>query len=128
MVNYLAVIVVTVIGYILGALWYSPMLLGKPWMKLTRVRNTKMTLWIFIGEILSTLILCYVLAFVIQSTGVQRFIDGALIGILLWLGCVATVSLERILHEKMPWELFWISAVRYLIIMLVAGGILAVWQ
>jgi len=34
--NYIAVIVVAVISFILGALWYSPLLFYKPWVKPTR--------------------------------------------------------------------------------------------
>lgn len=128
MVNYLAVIVTTIIAYIIRMIWYSPVLFGKPWVKLTGVKNAKMTLWIFIGGIVSTFVLCYVLAFVIQSTGAQIFVDGALIGVLLWLGLVTTISLGRVIYEKMPWEIYWINVIHYLIVMFIVGGLLAVWQ
>ena len=128
MVNYIALLVATVVSYAMGMLWYSPILFGKTWMRLTKVRSMKITLWIFIGGILSAFVLCYVLAFVIQFSGVQTFIDGALIGVLLWLGFVATLSLEKVLHEKTPWELYWINTIYHLIAMFVSGGILAIWQ
>lgn len=32
-VNWLAVIVATVVGFFVGGLWYSPMLFAKPWME-----------------------------------------------------------------------------------------------
>ena len=34
-INYLAVLVSAIIGMIIGALWYSPLLFGKLWMKLS---------------------------------------------------------------------------------------------
>ena len=33
-INYIAVLVSAVIGMAIGALWYSPLLFGKIWMKL----------------------------------------------------------------------------------------------
>ena len=34
-VNYLAVLVAAIVNMVVGALWYSPLLFGKAWMKLT---------------------------------------------------------------------------------------------
>jgi hypothetical protein len=37
--NWLAIIVATVVVFIGGALWYSPLLFVKPWMRLTGVTD-----------------------------------------------------------------------------------------
>jgi len=36
-INYLAVLVATVVNFVLGGLWYSPLLFGKKWMALMNV-------------------------------------------------------------------------------------------
>jgi len=33
-VNYLAVVVAAVVAFVMGGLWYSPLLFGKPWAEL----------------------------------------------------------------------------------------------
>ena len=36
-INYLAVLIAALASYVLGALWYSPVLFGKLWMKLSKI-------------------------------------------------------------------------------------------
>ncbi len=83
---------------------------------------------VFIIGFISTLILNYVLAVVVVYSGSNTFIDGAGIGLLLWFGFVATIILGGVLYEKKPLALYWINTIQYLISMVIAGGILAVWQ
>ena len=41
-VSWVAVIVVAIISFVIGMLWYSPLLFGKQWMKLSDIGDKKM--------------------------------------------------------------------------------------
>src|SRR5436190_20781506 len=82
-VNYLAVLVAAVAVFVLGWLWYSPLLFFKPWMRLrgmdpeAAMAGAKMPA----GKLLIELVRCVVLAWVIA-----RFV--ALFGVSSWMGAV----------------------------------------
>ena len=128
MVNYLAVIVVTVIGYVIMALWYSSMFFGNLWMRLTKIKGAKMSPGIMIIGLIAGFITTLVLASIISLVSITGFIDGALAGVCLWLGFLAPFLLNEVLYEKRKFALYLLNVVGYLLILFVSGGILAVWQ
>ncbi len=125
--NYWAVLVASVISYVIMMIWYSPGLFGKAWMKLTKIKKCVKSANVFIAAFINTIVFNAVLAAIILFTGVYTFWDGLLIGGLVWLGFIVTTMYSGILWEKMPWKLFWINSLSYLLVMLINGGILAVW-
>ena len=133
-INYLAILVSSVVSMMLGALWYSPLLFGKEWMKLMGIDEKKMKgmkkkgvaksyILGFIGNLITT----FVLAHFVRYTGAESFIDGMQTALLIWIGFVATVMLGTILWEGKPVRLYLINSAYYLVMLLIAGGILAVW-
>ena len=82
-VNHLAVLVAAVAVFVLGWLWYSPLLFYKPWMRLrgldpvAAMAGAKMPR----GKLLVEFVRCFLLAFVIT-----RFVG--LLGITNWLSAV----------------------------------------
>src|SRR5438034_213058 len=89
-VNYVAVLVAAVAVFVLGWLWYSPLLFFKPWMRLrgmdpvAAMAGAKMPA----GKLLIELARCLVLACVIA-----RLV--ALLGISTWMGAVHFRSEEH---------------------------------
>ena len=63
----------------------------------------------------------------IPATGAVGLATGLLIGLLLWLGFVATVLLGTITHEHKPFGYFAINAGYRLVAMLAMGAILTLW-
>lgn len=99
-VNFTAVLVAAIAGMAIGALWYSPLLFGKLWMKLTKVKQKKkgMGKSYAIGFI-TQLVMAYVLALFIQGNAVTM-VESITVGLLLWLGFIGTVSLGRVLWDN----------------------------
>ena len=132
MVNYIAVLVATVIAYIIGMLWYSPLLFGKIFMRLKKIdpKKTKMKMGAgtIIGGIIVTFIINFFLCIFLSSVDRTTFIDGALYGVLLWFGFIATTLFNYVLYEKQPIALYLINSLHYLVVLIISGGILAVWQ
>lgn len=140
MVNYPAVLVTAIVGYIIGAIWYSPILFGKQWMKLSEYTNKDVDKAKKDGKMglrysvmfLSTLVMSYVLAvFVDLTTGAASYGSyalGLLTGFWLWLGFLATTMLSMVLWNNKPFALYPVMAAHYLVALAVRGGILAVWS
>ncbi len=133
--NYLSVFVTTVVAFVIGALWYSPLLFGDAWKKLLKIKVTKKEMeaamkgmWkVLLGGFFVTLILVFMLDLFMNFLNVVTFSQGVLLGFLIWLGFLATTMFNIVLYEKKPFKLYLINAGHYLAVLLISGGILAVW-
>lgn len=132
-VNYTAVLVASVVGMIIGAIWYGP-LFGKAWMKLSRLSPKDMAkmkkkgmgkgyLAMFIGLLVMNFVLAHMLKFAQAATVAEAVVGG----VLIWLGFIATVMLGSVLWEGKPISLYAINAFHYLVILAVSGAILVSW-
>jgi hypothetical protein len=127
--NYIAIVVLTIAAFIFGMIWYSPILFGKPWLRLMRKKKTtmKMSAGTMIMGLINTFIMMWVLSFFITLIAQTNFTSGAVIGILLWLGFAATATFSSVLWAKKPFALWVIDNGFKLIVLLVAGGVFAIW-
>src|SRR3989344_4857515 len=133
-INYLAVLVSAVIGMVIGALWYSPLLFGKLWMRLSGMTEKqlneakkkgmgKMYLIAFIAVLLMT----YVLAHFVDYTDSNTFTKGMQTGFWLWLGFFVPILVGSVLWENKSFKLYLLNVIHYLVVLIILGGILAVW-
>ncbi len=130
-VNYLAVVVAAVASMIIGAIWYSPRVFGKMWMRLTGKTMDQMAgqsagqgyLVTFIGS----LVMAWVLAMFVDFTNATSISAGAFTGFWVWMGFVATVGLAGVTFGGQPWGLYVLNMGNYLVTLAVMGAILAVW-
>jgi hypothetical protein len=129
-INLWAVLVAAFVNFVLGGLWYSPLLFVKPWLAMSGVSKEAFDAGIAKGivvEAISSLVMAFVMAMAIPATGAVGLATGLLIGLLLWLGFVATVLLGSITHEHKPFGYFAINAGYRLVAMLAMGAILTLW-
>ncbi len=134
-VNYLAVVAAAVASMAIGALWYSPVLFGKQWMRLIGMSNEELEKAKAKGMgksyaimFLGSLIMAYVLAHFVQMAGATDLMGAAELGFWVWLGFVATVQLGTVLWENKPWTLYTLNTGYYLVSLIVMSGILVWWK
>ena len=135
MVNYIAIIVATIIGYAIGALWYSPLLFGTQWMKLQgftkrdmlRAKQRGMAKT-YILTFIAVLVMTWVLSLLVEVFGNGNFWSGMLVGFWVWLGFLATTQIGMVFWEDKPFSLYLLTTAHYLVTLVLAGGILAVWS
>jgi len=135
-INYLAVLVAGIVGMVIGALWYSPVLFGSVWMR--AMGKTKESMQaemqgksmgkLYVIAFVAQLITAWILAKFIYYTGAATMAEGFKIGFLLWLGFVATATISAVLWEGKKWSLYWIFNSMQLVVLLVMAWILAVWN
>ena len=132
-INFLAVIVAAVGYMVIGAVWYSPVVFGKMWMKLAGITQKdidkqKKTMPKTYGfAFLGALITSYILAIIIGLVGAITLVGALQIGFLVWLGFVATTTLSTVLFEGKKQELYLLNNGYNLIALLVASAILTLW-
>ncbi len=133
-INYLAILVSSIVSILIGMFWYSPAGFGKMWMKLSGFTEDKLKKMhkdakqSYIYAFLSTLVMTYILALFLNYTQTTTLSSGLLIGFLAWLGFVATVSLGTILWEGKPFKLYLLNMFYQLISILIMSGILTIWK
>lgn len=135
-VNLLAVLVAAVASMIVGFLWYSPVLFGKPWIvlmgydpndkaKMEAMRKSAGKLYAI--SFLCSLVAAFVLGRVMHVATIHSASHGAKMGAGVWLGFVATVQLTDALFGKKPFKLYLINTGYQLACFLAMGAILAAW-
>jgi hypothetical protein len=134
MVNYLAVLVSSIVGMAIGALWYSPVLFGKLWMQWNNVDAQKLKesqekgmIKNYIVSFVSVLIMMYILGYFMDLTNVVNVYNGLFVGIALWLGLIATVMINSVLWDDKPVKLYILNISHYLVVLVVASVILSLW-
>lgn len=134
-INYWAVLVVGLITFFLGAIWYSPALFESAWMTANGYTRSEIEdLQSSLGPVgfgstfLAYLAMALVLAVFTVATSSQGVMNGLALGFMMWLGFVATTSLTVNLFSTRPLSSWLIDVSFQLVAFLVAGTILAVWR
>ena len=133
-VNYLAVLVAAVAVFVLGWLWYSPLLFFKPWMRLrcmdpvAAMSGAKMPAGKLFIELVRCLVLAYVIARFVDLLGVNNWIGAVHFGLFLWIGFPVILLTGSVLWENIPWKVAAIHAGDWLVKMLVIPIIVSLWH
>lgn len=133
-VNLVAVLVCGVVAMVIGGLWYSPVLFGNTWMKLAgltmkdmEAAKKKGMAMSYILNFVAALFMAFVLANIAQYGGADTAFKGAMLGLWVSLGFVATTSIGMVLWEGKSWKLWFLLNVYQVITLMAMGAILAVW-
>jgi surface polysaccharide O-acyltransferase-like enzyme len=132
--NYLAVLVAAILNMLIGAVWYSQSLFGKSWMELAGLKPDDAQKRMagmqraYSLMFVASLLIAYALARVIWYAKVESAGGGALIGLLAWIGFVATTHGANYLFEGKPLRLYGINTGYSLVSFLVMGALLGAWR
>jgi hypothetical protein len=132
-INYWAVIVAAVVAFVMGGLWYSPLLFGKAWEKLRGMNSadgaaSKMRPADILAELVRGLVVAAVLAGLVVHLGVVNWVGAIYLALAVWIGFQATSIVGSVIHENYPWRLYGIHSGDALAKTLVMAVILGVWR
>ncbi|MFL5742104.1 MAG: DUF1761 domain-containing protein [Flavisolibacter sp.] len=129
--NWLAMLTAGISAFILGGIWYSPALLGKPWMKETNLTEDDIRQSnkgkIFGWSLLLSLVMAVNLGMFLKSTPNLDLKTGLLFGLLagLWIFCgIAIVGL----FERRSGRYIFINGGYCLLALGIMGAILGAWR
>lgn len=133
-VNYLAVLLAAVASMVIGFIWYSQMVLGKPWMKekgfsaeSLKKAQKEMGKWYAVSFV-AALITAYVLSHVIvMSENYFRYPSlqtGLTSAVWMWIGFIMPVQLTATIFGDKNFKLFGIDTGYQLVSILAMGAVL----
>ena len=133
-INYVAVGVAALATFFIGAVWYSPLLFGRLWMKahgyseedLVQLRKTAGRAYMV--SLLCYLVMAFVLAVLASWTGVSTVPQGAFLGFLVLIGFLATLGLAANMFSEKPLSTYFLDAGYQLVYAMTMGVILAAWR
>jgi len=128
--NWFAIAVAAVSAFILGGLWYSPLMFAKRWMKETGIteestKNTNMTKLFSMAFILSFIASFFLAMFIGPDAGAAI---GALAGFMAGFGWVFTFMGISYLFESRSLAHFMINALYSVASLTIMGFIIGIWQ
>lgn len=131
-VNWWAVILATLVGWILGALWYSPALFAKPWMKAMGVKPKAMqdaNAMPFVASAGLTFIAAAALATLMCALDFTSWQQGAVFGAIVGLVFVAGLATLHCLFDKRKGAptIYFIDTAYDVVLLAVVGGIIGAW-
>ena len=135
-VNYLAVLVTGVLIFMLGGLWYSPVLFAKRWIALQGKTEDQMKAeaatanmpLMYGSAVIASLITAYVMAIIVPRFAPGSLMGGMHIALFCWLGFAGATTYTTALFSGKPKQLWLIDSAYNLVSFLIAGAILAVWR
>jgi len=133
-INLWSIIVASIVAFVIGAIWYSPILFGKEWMTLIKMTDkdlaeakTKGVTKFYIIQFIFTVISFCVLGFAMSELGIQTASDGAFIGLIAWLGFVLPIGISNLIWENKPFKLILINTISTLLTLVIGGAIIGSW-
>lgn len=138
-INYLAVLVSAIVIFVVGGLWYSPVLFAKRWIALQGRTEEEMRAQAAAANMpvmysiafICAFIQAWVLAMVIghmSQVAEMGIAHAAIFSALIWLGFAASTSYATALFSMKPRQLWLIDSTYNLVSFVLAGIILAVWR
>lgn len=132
-INYLAVLVCGILAMGLGALWYSPMLLGKMWLVAIDKSEEELKqefnpVKAYSISFIAHLVIAYVLATIMSYVGASTPQEGIRLAFLAWIGFSATTMTINMLFEGKTFKQFVVDGGYHLIVFIIYGIILGAWQ
>lgn len=134
-ISVLPLAVLSTANFLLSWIWYSPLLFGKPWMKALGIEGKREMSeedkarmpFLFFSGIASSVLFIGALMVLVRSLDAASFPSGMLVGSLVWIGFVATHSLNT-LWEGRRLTVLLINNGLFLLTYALFGGVLAVWK
>ncbi len=130
-VNYLAVVVAAVVALVIGFIWYSPRVFGNRWMAYLGTTQAQLgnpgPTGMLVG-VVASLINAWALAVLALNLGGKSVTDGVLLGVLAWLGFMATITAAQISFEKKSWGLWVLNNAHNLLVQVIMAAIVTAWR
>ncbi len=129
-VNWIAIVVAAVVQMVVGFLWYSPMLFGNTWLKLSGIKMpskkpdmTMPMIWMLVGAVVTA----FVLSGFVGYAGAKGLVEGALIGLMAAIGFQVTSHASSVIFEGKPFQLYLLNVGHMVVGMALAGAVLGYW-
>lgn len=122
-----------VAAWLIGALWYSPLLFAKAWVSAhgytpERIASMRANAGkAYGGTLIALVLIAGTMRILLNHLGVHDWIHGALWGFHVWLGFAFPLGLIAHLYSDKSWKAFLIDTAYQLVYLKMMGAILGAW-
>lgn len=129
-VNYLAVVVASIVAVLIGIGYYGIAGLGDRLARMSGMtpRTGPPTPMQFAIGVVVGLVNAWVLALLSLNLGGSSFVDGMLLGVLVWIGFGATFKAAQVAFEGRSWNTWVLTGVHDVIVQVAVAVIVTVWR
>ena len=133
-VNYIAILISAVVAFIIGALWYSPLLFGKVWARehgYTDAQAKAMQASLptaMIVSFITYLITAYVLSQLFKQLPIPDLATALKTGFFIWLGFPAAIGLMNAMYARKSLTVYAIDVAYQLAYILATSAIVFWWR
>ena len=125
--NYLAIVVAALAAFAVSFVWYS--VFGAELAKVSPAfAEQKPAPWKMLVILGSSLVIAFVVSYVIGLAGDVSWVSAVGIGALLWLGLAATQWVNSMVGENVPFKMALIHAGDWLVKLVLIAFIVGVWR
>ncbi|MFY9608063.1 MAG: DUF1761 domain-containing protein [Blastocatellia bacterium] len=133
-INFLAVAVAAVVAFIVGGLWYSPLLFAKLWVKAHGYTDEQVKeMQKGAGKAYAVTLVCdfliaLAIAVLVDYIHMERCVQGLKLGLLIWAGFAFPLGLTANMFSGKRITVFYIDTAYQLVYLLLMGAIITVWR
>lgn len=130
-INLAAVLVSAVVAFVIGGLWYSPLLFGNSYLTLrgidpNAVGQAAPPVSELVGEFARWLIIIVILARAMTLLAIGDLTSALVFGVWVWVVIYAALA-GSVLHEAYPWRVYAIHAGDGLVKIAAITAVLGLW-
>lgn len=127
------VLVATLVVFVVGWLWYSPLLFFKPWMQLrgkdpAAAMTGKMPMGKLVVELIRCFVLSYLVAHLVVNNELRHITSAIHSGVFYWVTFPVVLLVGAMTWEDMKWQIAAIQAGEWLVKLLLIPIIVVVMQ
>ena len=132
-VNFLSVLLATIVAMVVGSIWYSKSVFGKEWMKLNKIKEDakmkkeapKAMIKMFIGSLITAYVLAHFIYLAVDFFSTRSELSiGLSTAFFAWAGFIFAQNYGSDAFEQRPFKLTMINAGGSLAILLAMGAII----
>jgi hypothetical protein len=129
--NYMAIAAATVVAFIEGSLYYSPLMFGPVWMRLSGIDPSaaaKVSPWAVAGEIARDFVLTYVVARLLARLSEANWRSATGLGLWLWIGFPLVLLSGSVMWQGVSLKIAAIHAGDWLAKLVLITAIVGAWR
>ena len=129
--NSLAIAAATVVVFVEGSLYYSPLMFGPLWLRLSGMdpsAGPKVSPWAVVAEIARGFVLTYVVAWLLARLSDANWKSAAGLGLWLWVGFPLMLLSGSVMWQGVSWKIAAIHAGDWLAKLLLITAIVGAWR
>ncbi len=132
--NFAAMIVAAVVAFLIGGLWYSPLLFAKQWTAahahtpedVAKLKADAPKAYAI--SLVAFLVMAFILQLVLNHVGAHSWQSGVLWSAHIWLGFAATIGLMSNIYSGKKFSIFVMETGYQLVFLVAMGAILGAWH